>query len=347
MDQRPEVLVTGGAGYIGSHTVVDLQRAGYQVVVLDNLSNAREDVIDHIAAITGHRPVFYPIDIGDPAQLFPVLEQHRRAVGVIHFAAFKAVGESVARPLDYYHNNVSGLIQLLRGMQRVGLSRFIFSSSCTVYGQPRSLPVTEDAPIQPAASPYGNTKQIGEEILADSVHSGDLAGVIALRYFNPVGADASARIGEIPLGVPNNLMPFITQTAAGLRPRLQVFGHDYNTPDGTAIRDYIHVSDLAAAHRIALERLLHEEQDSPFEVFNIGTGRGYSVLEVIRTFEQVTGQVLPYTLVDRRPGDIEQVWADTTRAAEVLGWEARFGLEEMAATAWAWQQQLARSAAAE
>jgi UDP-glucose 4-epimerase len=338
MDTTPEVIVTGGAGYIGSHTVVDLQRAGYRVVVVDNLSNAREETLDHIAGITGARPVFYRADVSRPEELLPLLQRHRQAVGVIHFAAYKAVGESVERPLDYYANNLGGLITLLRGMADLGMDRLIFSSSCTVYGQPAVLPVTEDSPIQAAASPYGNTKQIGEEILLDAVTAGLFRGIISLRYFNPVGADPSARIGEVPLGVPNNLMPYITQTAAGLRRELLVFGSDYQTPDGTAIRDYIHVCDLAAAHRVALERLVHGRQEAPYEVFNIGTGRGYSVLEVIRAFERVKGVGLPWRFTDRRPGDIEQVWADTRCAEAVLGWKASHGLDDMVASAWAWER---------
>ena len=332
-----KVIVTGGAGYIGSHTVVDLQQAGYDVVILDNLSNSDIRVLDGIAAITGIKPVFHPIDIADHSALTDVLTIHRHAVGVIHFAAFKAVGESVERPLAYYANNVGGMISLLQVMERLGMDHLIFSSSCTVYGQPEVLPVTEDAPVQRAQSPYGNTKQICEEILRDAVSAGSFNGVISLRYFNPVGADPSALIGELPLGVPANLMPFITQTAAGLREELKVYGGDYATPDGTAIRDYIHVSDLAAAHRVALERLVRGKQQEAFEIFNIGTGRGTSVLEVIQAFEKVSGRTLPYRIVDRRPGDVEQVWADTTRANRVLGWTAERSLEDMVASAWKWE----------
>lgn len=338
MSTSGKVIVTGGAGYIGSHTVVDLQQAGYDVVILDNLSNSDIRVLDGIAAITGIKPIFHPIDIADHSALTEVLSTHRDAVGVIHFAAFKAVGESVERPLAYYANNVGGMITLLQVMERLGMDHLIFSSSCTVYGQPEVLPVTEDAPVQRAQSPYGNTKQICEEILQDAVAAGLFKGVISLRYFNPVGADPSALIGELPLGVPANLMPFITQTAAGLREELKVFGGDYATPDGTAIRDYIHVSDLAAAHRVALERLLEGRHDSAYETFNIGTGTGSSVLEVIRAFERSTGQALQYRIVDRRPGDVEQVWADTTKANEILGWTARRSLEDMAASAWAWEK---------
>lgn len=338
MSSSGKVIVTGGAGYIGSHTVVDLQRVGYEVVVLDNLSNSDIGVLDGIAAITGIRPEFYPIDIADHQALKEVMTTHQDARGVIHFAAFKAVGESVERPLAYYANNVGGMITLLRVMQQLGMDHLIFSSSCTVYGQPAVLPVTEDAPVQAAQSPYGNTKQICEEILQDAVSASLFKGVISLRYFNPVGADPSALIGELPLGVPANLMPFITQTAAGLRDELKVYGGDYATPDGTAIRDYIHVSDLAAAHRVALERLLGQRQWSAYETFNIGTGRGSSVLEVIRAFEQATGVNLNYRIVDRRPGDVEQVWADTTRANQVLGWTAERTLADMVSSAWKWEQ---------
>lgn len=339
MSSSGKVIVTGGAGYIGTHTVVDLQRVGYEVVVLDNLSNSDIGVLDGIAAITGTRPEFYPIDISDHQALKAVMTRHQEARGVIHFAAFKAVGESVERPLAYYANNVGGMITLLRVMQQLGMDNLIFSSSCTVYGQPAVLPVAEDAPIQAAQSPYGNTKQICEEILRDAVSAGLFKGVISLRYFNPVGADPSALIGELPLGVPANLMPFITQTAAGFREELKVYGGDYATPDGTAIRDYIHVSDLAAAHRVALERLLGQHQVSAYETFNIGTGRGSSVLEVIRAFEQATGVRLNYRIVDRRHGDVEQVWADTTRANQVLGWTAERTLADMVSSAWKWEQR--------
>jgi UDP-glucose 4-epimerase len=342
MKNRPKVIVTGGAGYIGSHTVVDLQRAGYQVVIIDDLSNARPEVLDGIQAISGERPDFYKINICHTADLNDVLAAHIDAVGVIHFAAFKAVGESVAEPLKYYANNIGGLTTLLQAMKMHGLDNLIFSSSCTVYGQPEQLPVTEDTPFQIAHSPYGNTKQIAEEILQDACKAGLFEGVIALRYFNPVGADASALIGELPIGVPNNLMPFITQTAIGIRTALQVFGNDYSTPDGTAIRDYIHVADLATAHRLAMERLIQKKQSHPFEVFNIGTGRGYSVLEVIQTFEKVTGKALPYHFTDRRPGDVESVYADTTKAEKVLGWKSTRNLEMMTASAWEWEKQLAK-----
>ncbi len=337
MSGKGKVIVTGGTGYIGSHTVVDLQRSGYTVIVLDNLSNSDIGVLDGIEAITGIRPTFSQVDICDHKALLELLSVHRDAVGVIHFAAFKAVGESVENPLVYYTNNVGGMTSLLQVMRILEMDNLIFSSSCTVYGQPEVLPVTEDAPIQPAQSPYGNTKQICEEILQDVVAAKQFQGVISLRYFNPVGADPSALIGELPLGVPANLMPFITQTAAGLRDNLKVFGGDYTTPDGTAVRDYIHVSDLAAAHRIALERLIEKRQSSPYETFNIGTGRGSTVLQVIQAFERATGVKLDYQIVDRRPGDVEQVWADTTKANQILGWTAQRTLEEMAGSAWKWE----------
>ena len=339
MSGKGKIIVTGGAGYIGSHCVVDLQRAGYTVIVLDNLSNSERGVLDGIEAITGIQPEFYEIDICLRTKLREVLSNHRDALGVIHFAAFKAVGESVEKPLAYYANNVGGMVSLLEVMAEFGMDNLIFSSSCTVYGQPESLPVTEDAPVQPAQSPYGNTKQICEEILQDAVAANQLNGVISLRYFNPVGADPSALIGELPLGVPNNLMPFITQTAAGLREELHVFGGDYDTPDGTAIRDYIHVSDLAEAHRLALERLINQQQSSAYEFYNIGTGKGSSVLEVIQAFERVSGVSLKYRIVDRRAGDVEQVWADTTKANEILGWRASRTLDDMAASAWKWERR--------
>lgn len=344
MADRPLVIVTGGAGYIGSHTVVDLQQAGYDVAVMDNFSNSRPEVLDGITAITGIRPLLYPVDISREDELMPALEPCRHAAGVIHFAASKAVGESVSRPLHYYHNNLAGLISLLRGMQELGMDRLIFSSSCTVYGQPDELPVTEESPVRPALSPYGNTKQIGEEILRDCTHAGLFAGVISLRYFNPVGAHPSGLIGEWPLGVPNNLVPYITQTAAGLRPELRIHGKDYATPDGTAIRDYIHVMDLAGAHRFALERLMARKQKAAFEVFNIGTGRGYSVLEVVDAFGKVSGRSLPYAFGPRRPGDVEQVWADPSLAISELGWRPVFGLEDMLASAWKWEQYYRASA---
>ncbi len=343
MSDKGKIIVTGGAGYIGSHCVVDLQLAGYTVIVLDDLSNSEIGVLDGIAAISGVRPVFHQVDICERSALRAILKEHRDAFGVIHFAAFKAVGESVEKPLAYYANNLGGLLSLLDTMSEFGLDNLIFSSSCTVYGQPAELPVTENAPVQPAQSPYGNTKQICEEILQDAVAANLFRGVISLRYFNPVGADPSALIGELPLGIPNNLMPFITQAAAGLRTELKVFGGDYNTPDGTPIRDYIHVSDLAEAHRLALERLINKEQSSAYEYYNIGTGRGSSVLEVIQAFERVSGIRLKYKIVDRRPGDVEQVWADTTKANEILGWKARRTLDEMAASAWAWEKKRVES----
>ncbi len=343
MQSKGKVIVTGGAGYIGSHTVVDLQTAGYSVVILDDLSNSDIQVLEGIKGITGIRPEFYQIDICNTDGLAEVLMDHSDAIGVIHFAAYKAVGESVEMPLRYYTNNVGGLISLMEVMRAIEMDNLIFSSSCTVYGQPEMLPVTEDAPVQSAQSPYGNTKQICEEIIQDVITAGYFKGAISLRYFNPVGADLSALIGELPLGVPNNLMPFITQTAAGLRDEIKVFGGDYNTPDGTAIRDYIHVSDLAEAHRVALERLIHKRQSSAFEYYNIGTGKGTSVLEVIHAVERVSGQKLNYRIVDRRSGDVEQVWADTTKANRVLGWMAKRSLDEMAESAWHWEKKRVES----
>ncbi|MCF8238573.1 MAG: UDP-glucose 4-epimerase GalE [Saprospiraceae bacterium] len=343
MSEMRKVIVTGGTGYIGSHTVVELQRAGYEVVVLDNLSNSERSVLEGITAITGVQPAFLQIDICDRQALTDVLLMHQDAVGVIHFAAFKAVGESVEDPLAYYANNVGGMISLLQVMSVLNMDNLIFSSSCTVYGQPEVLPVTEDAPIQPAQSPYGNTKQICEEMLQDAAAAGLFHRVISLRYFNPVGADPSGLIGELPIGIPANLMPYITQTAAGLRDELKVFGGDYATLDGTAVRDYIHVSDLAAAHRIALERLIEKRHATAFETFNIGTGKGSTVLEVIHAFEQMTGVSLNYRIVDRRPGDVEQVWADTSRANQVLGWTAQRTLEDMAASAWKWEKRRVES----
>lgn len=343
MPHSPKILITGGLGFIGSHTVVELQRHGYEVIIIDNLSNSRLEVLDGIERITGVRPLFFKADICNTEELESVFQQGSPVDGVIHFAAYKSVGESVLDPLKYYRNNVGGMVTLAESCQRHNVDHFIFSSSCTVYGQPDQLPVTEEAPIKPPASPYGHTKQIGEGILQSCVAAGHFRKVISLRYFNPVGAEASACIGELPLGVPDNLMPYITQTASGKRQELFVFGQDYATPDGTAIRDYIHVMDLAAAHRMALEQLMSGRLNSPFEVFNIGTGRGYSVLEVIRAFEEVSGMPLKWRFADRRPGDVEQVWADTTRAEQVLGWKAKYTLRDMVHSAWKWEQALSKA----
>jgi UDP-glucose 4-epimerase len=335
-----KVLITGGAGFIGSHTVVALQQNNFDVVLIDNLSNSNKKVLNRIESITGLKPEFYEVDVCDKTAIQEVFKAHPDIVAVIHFAAYKAVGESVNDPLTYYRNNLLGMINLLEEMHHFSISNFIFSSSATVYGQPDVLPATEASPIQLATSPYGNTKQINEEILEDSIKAyPDLKG-IALRYFNPIGAHPSGLIGELPIGTPNNLMPFITQTGIGIHPELKVFGNDYNTPDGTAIRDYIHVVDLAKAHLVAMERLIQKKNKQNFEIFNLGTGKGFSVLEVIRSFEKTSGQKLNYKLVDRRPGDVEQIFASTERANHELGWKAELDLDEMTKSAWQWELKL-------
>ena len=333
-----QILVTGGLGFIGSHTVVELQSSGYQVIVIDNCSNASEDVLDGIEAITGKRPLFEKFDLREKARVQEFFKKYPDLSGVIHFAASKAVGESVAEPLLYYENNLATLIYLLKELEKLEKSHFIFSSSCTVYGQADEMPITEDAPVKPAESPYGNTKQIGEEIIRDTCKVRPELHVIALRYFNPIGSHPTARIGELPLGVPQNLVPFITQTAAGIRHQLSVFGDDYPTPDGTCIRDYIHVVDLARAHVVALERLMEGRNQQNYEVFNVGTGKGSSVKQVIKSFERVSGVSLNYKIVERRAGDITMAWADTTRANEVLGWKAASSLDDAMRSAWAWEQ---------
>jgi len=338
MKDRKTILVTGGTGYIGSHTAVELIQNGFDVVIIDNLSNSKEEVVDAIARITGIKPIFACIDLNDRTATLEFLKAHP-VDAIIHFAAFKAVGESVEKPLAYYRNNLVSLINLLEICRELAIRRFVFSSSCSVYGDPDKLPIKESTPLKPARSPYANTKKIGEDILRDAAHTGDLH-VIALRYFNPVGAHPSHLIGENPAGAPLNLFPVITQTAAGLRKKLQVYGTDYTTKDGSAVRDYIHVVDVALAHVAALERLLNTGVDNPFEVFNIGTGSGLSVLEVIRAFEEATGIALPYECVARREGDVEQVYADTALAAGELGWKARHGLGEMIRSAWAWEPVL-------
>jgi UDP-glucose 4-epimerase len=335
-----KILVTGGTGYIGSHTAVELLKKGYDVVIIDNLSNSHAAVIDRIEEITGKKPEFHQFDLIDREKTAAFFADHSDLDGIIHFAAFKAVGESMAEPLMYYRNNLDSLINILQGMKENGIKNLVFSSSCTVYGQPDELPVKETSPIKEAWSPYGNTKQMSEEILRFSVAAHGLK-TIALRYFNPIGAHDSALIGELPLGVPNNLVPFITQTAIGLRKSLSVFGSDYDTPDGTAIRDYIHVVDLAKAHVIAVDRMIAGKGKSDMEIFNLGTGNGFSVLEVIQSFERVSGQKLNYQIVDRRPGDIEKVWADTSFANDELGWKAELSLDEMMASAWKWEKALA------
>jgi len=333
-----EILVTGGLGFIGSHTVVELQNEGFNVVIIDNLSNSTIDVLDKITSITTKKPRYFNIDLKNKNAVQHFFKENE-VDGVIHFAASKAVGESVENPLEYYENNIGSLIYLLQEMKANNVINFIFSSSCTVYGQANELPITENAPIKPAESPYGNTKQIGEEIIKDTTKISAIKA-IALRYFNPIGAHESAKIGELPIGVPQNLIPFITQTAAGIREKLAVFGSDYDTPDGTAIRDYIHVIDLAKAHIIALKRLLENNNKSSFEVFNIGTGKGNSVLEVIQSFEKVTGKKLNYKLVNRREGDITAAYADTTIANTKLGWKAKLTLDEALLSAWKWQKTL-------
>jgi len=337
---KEKILVTGGAGYIGSHTAVELIERGYEVVIIDDLSNSEESVLDGIEAITGVRPDLAVFDICDEAKLELFFQGHPDIAAIIHFAASKAVGESVAKPLHYYRNNLLSLVNLLEVLPTSKARGMVFSSSCTVYGEPESLPVTEDEPVKKALSPYGNTKQICEEILQDTIRAGATFRTIALRYFNPIGAHPSAKIGELPRGVPNNLVPFITQTGAGIREKIQIFGDDYDTPDGTCIRDYIHVVDLAKAHVVATERILRETSPERYEYFNLGTGKGSSVKEIVDTFEKVTGKELPKVVAPRREGDVQAVYADTRRANEVLGWKAELGLEEMIRSAWAWEKQL-------
>jgi len=332
-----KVLVTGGTGYIGSHTVVELQKKGYGVVIVDDLSNSSAGVVDAIALITGTRPLFEKFDLTDESKTAEFFTRHPGLVAVIHFAAYKAVGESVEFPLKYYRNNLGSLVSILRGMNDHGIPNLVFSSSCTVYGNPDQLPVSEEAPVKKAISPYGNTKQISEEIITDLVTATPLRAIL-LRYFNPIGAHDSALIGELPIGVPNNLMPFITQVASGKRDFLRVWGKDYGTPDGTAVRDYIHVVDLAEAHVVALERMLNEKMKQGAEIFNLGTGIGYSVMDVIGSFERSTGVKLDYRFMERRPGDVEKVWADPARANQELGWRALRSLDEMTLSAWKWEQ---------
>lgn len=337
---RTKILVTGGAGYIGSHAVVELYNAGYQPIIVDDFSNSQESVLDGIQAILGVAIPSYRIDCGDPAALRDVLNREKDIQGIIHFAAFKAVGESVQKPLAYYHNNVGSLVTLLQVMAEFGLSNLVFSSSCTVYGVPEELPVTEQTPRQPANSPYGNTKKICEDILTDAAAApGSTLRTILLRYFNPIGAHESAKIGELPLGVPNNLVPFITQTAAGIREKLTIFGDTYDTPDGTNIRDYVHVVDLAKAHVVAVQRLLDGTGEA-VETFNVGTGHGNSVLEVVKTFEEATGVQLNYSIGPPRPGDVPAIYADVTKATQELGFETTTTLAEALQSAWKWQQSL-------
>ncbi len=337
------VLVTGGAGYIGSHTTVELIDAGHDVVIVDNLSNSRIEVLDGIENITGIRPSFENFNLCDAALLEEFLTNYPRIQSIIHFAAFKSVEESVKQPLKYYKNNLLSLINLLEGMSKHRIPNLVFSSSCTVYGQPDHLPVTEESPVKAARSPYGNTKQISEEIISNAVEANPAVQAISLRYFNPIGAHPSAEIGELPLGIPDNLVPFITQTAIGIRDYLRVFGNDYNTPDGSCIRDYLHVVDLARAHVVAISRLLNLKSRANHEIFNLGTGEGVSVLEMITSFEKVTGLKLPYKITDRRPGDIEQVWADTRKANRTLGWKAEYSIDDALLSAWNWEKRYRKS----
>ncbi len=332
------VLVTGGLGFIGSHTVVELQNEGFEVVIIDNLSNSSIEVLDRITSITGKKPLYFNIDLKDKAAVNNFFKNNT-IDGIIHFAASKAVGESVQMPLEYYENNIGSLVYILQEMKVNNVNNLIFSSSCTVYGQADELPITENAPIKPAESPYGNTKQIGEEIIKDATKVTDLKA-IALRYFNPIGAHDSAKIGELPIGVPQNLIPFVVQTAAGIREELSVFGSDYDTPDGTAVRDYIHVVDLAKAHIVALKRLIENNNKAQYEVFNLGTGKGNSVLEVIKSFERVTEKKVNYKLVDRREGDITAAYADTNYANDELGWKTELSLDDALLSAWKWQETL-------
>jgi UDP-glucose 4-epimerase len=336
------ILVTGGTGFIGSHTCVELIESGYEVIIADNLSNSDISVLKGIEKITGKKPLFENVDLSDSLKTIEFFDKYPGINSIIHFAASKAVGESVQIPLTYYHNNLNSLINLLNNMIRKGIPNIVFSSSCTVYGEPDSVPVSEEAPFKPASSPYGNTKQICEEILRDTNAVSPFLKVISLRYFNPIGAHPSALIGELPLGVPANLIPFITQTAIGLHDELKVYGNDYDTPDGTAIRDYINVVDLSKAHVVAIKRLLDNKNKKSYEVFNLGTGIGYSVFEVITAFEKATAEKLMYKIVGRREGDVEKVYADTSLANKELGWKAEKGLEETLLSAWKWQKYIQR-----
>ena len=337
---KNKILVTGGTGYIGSHTTVELIEKGFDVVIIDNLSNSEATVIDGIQNITGVRPELEIFDLCNQEKVEEFFNKHRNISGIIHFAAYKAVSDSVNKPLDYYRNNLVSLINLLDAMKRYGILNMVFSSSCTVYGQPEKLPVNESAALQPATSPYGNTKQVGEQIIRDTTYSDKTISAIALRYFNPIGAHPSALIGELPSGVPENLVPFITQTAIGVREELKVFGSDYDTPDGSCIRDYLHVVDLAKAHVVAVKRLLEGKNRKNYEIFNLGTGNGVSVLEAIRSFEKVSGVKLKYKITGRRPGDIEKIWADPGFANSELGWKTVSTLDEAMKTAWDWEQNI-------
>lgn len=337
---KNKILVTGGTGYIGSHTTVELIGEGFEVVIIDNLYNSEAVVVDRIEAITGVKPSLSVFDLTDREKLDAYFNEHNDIVGVIHFAAYKAVGESVHKPLEYYRNNLVSLMNLLDIMKNHGIPYFVFSSSCTVYGQPDKLPVAEDATVKPATSPYGNTKQIGEEIIRDTVGASENLKAISLRYFNPIGAHPSTLIGELPRGVPENLVPFITQTAYGLRKELKVFGNDYDTPDGSCVRDYLHVVDLAKAHVTAVKRLIEKKNKAGYEVFNLGTGKGVSVLEAIKSFERVSGIRLNYQITGRREGDIEKIWADPSLANRELGWRTLSTLDEAMRTAWEWEKYI-------
>jgi UDP-glucose 4-epimerase len=337
---KKKILVTGGTGYIGSHTTVELIEDGFDAVIIDNLYNSEADVVDRIHKITGVRPLLEVLDLCDLEKLDGFIQKHRDISAVIHFAAYKAVGESVNKPLEYYRNNLLSLVNLLSVMKRYGIPNLVFSSSCTVYGQPEKLPVTEDAPLQPATSPYGNTKQVGEAIIRDTTVSDKNVKAISLRYFNPIGAHPSALIGELPRGVPENLVPYLTQTGYGIREELKVFGDDYNTPDGSCVRDYLHVVDLAKAHVVAIKRLIEGKNKANYEVFNLGTGKGVSVLEAIKSFERVSGIKLKYRIVGRRAGDIEKIWADPSFANKELGWKTVSSLDEAMKTAWEWEKIL-------
>jgi UDP-glucose 4-epimerase len=337
---KPLILVTGGTGYIGSHTTVELIQQGFDVVIADNLSNSRIEVLDGIESITGKRPLFENFDLCDLTRLRQCCEKYPGLKAIIHFAAFKAVGESVEKPLDYYHNNFESLINLLRVMGEYTIPNLVFSSSCTVYGQPDALPVTEQSAVKKAGSPYGNTKQVSEEIIQDALKASKGLQAISLRYFNPIGAHPSALIGELPLGIPLNLVPYLTQAVIGKRQELRIFGNDYDTPDGTGIRDYIYVVDLAKAHVVAIRRLLEAKNKAPYEVFNLGTGKGCSVMEIVKAFEKATGEKVKYNIYPRRPGDISVVYADTTLANNELGWKAETSLEQTLFTAWSWEKAI-------
>ena len=334
-----KILVTGGLGFIGSHTVVELQNEGYEVVIIDNLSNSSEDVLKGIVSISGKMPIFEKLDLREKASVQNFFAKHIDIAGVIHFAASKAVGESVQNPLLYYENNIAALVYILQELEKKDEANFIFSSSCTVYGQADVLPIDENAPIKPAMSPYGNTKQIGEEIITDVSKVSGISAIL-LRYFNPIGAHPSATIGELPIGVPQNLVPFITQTGIGLRKELMVYGDDYPTADGTCVRDYIHVVDLAKAHVVAMQRLLGKKNLDKVETFNLGTGVGSSVLEVIKSFEKVSGKPFPYKIVDRREGDVTAAYASTDKANNVLGWKTQSSLDEAMDSAWKWETKI-------